>query len=677
MGAKWALMALYTICQANAYYVQLGKKLVGTGGLGQQDQGVVVRLNDNGDTLASGARGDNASRGAVWIFYFNGTIWAQQGAKIVGTGATGAAYQGSAVALSSDGGTLASGGPTDDSTIGAVWVFIRFATSWTQQGPKLVGTGNVGASSQGSSVALSSDGNILASGGYSDDNYLGAVWIFIRTSNIWSQKGEKLVGTGAIGNSNQGSRVALNSAGDTLVSSGVSDNSNIGAVWIYSFNGTGWAQQGPKLVGTNVIGVAGQGRGLALSSDGNTLAIGGPYDNSSAGAVWIFTRSGSTWSQQGDKLLGGGAFGNEGQGGSVALSSTGDLLAIGCYSSFNYRGAVWVFTRTETTWSQLAANLTGNDATYQASQAFSVSLSFSGYTIASGAPTDNGIGAVTIFQWVFPSTVSPTLNNATASPSSSNITTSNPPSIPTVINQMDDTTSIIVGSIVGIFGLIMLVMAIMFRKKLFRHCSERMANENQGVEYTKGNSAMNQNTIVSATSKRSINLSHFVFISYAKIDALAETKIVAEFLATKFPGRSVFRDTDQHFTLSTLVDNVSRTSNMLVFLTPNYIRRPYCLIEANCALRHNINIVTVMIRKPGLAMFDFDAVRKAIESDISMKEYEESEMWKVMNDNGLTVADVRADLAKIIDIKAFVFDVDAPKRVQDAQLETICEVLLS
>src|SRR5262245_56703999 len=63
-------------------------------------------------------------------------------------------------------------------------------------------------------------------------------------------------------------------------------------------------QNGPKLIGTDVVGSAFQGFSVALSADGHTAIVGGPFDNSGAGAVWVFTRSGGVWSQQGVKLIG-------------------------------------------------------------------------------------------------------------------------------------------------------------------------------------------------------------------------------------------------------------------------------------------------------------------------------------------------------------------------------------
>src|SRR5437763_1488226 len=83
-------------------------------------------------------------------------------------------------------------------------------------------------------------------------------------------------------------------------------------------------QQGPKLVGTGPMGAASQGDSVAISGDGNTAIVGGTNDNTRLGAAWVYTRSGGRWSQQGGKLVGTGAVGNNNvnvqQGTSVALS---------------------------------------------------------------------------------------------------------------------------------------------------------------------------------------------------------------------------------------------------------------------------------------------------------------------------------------------------------------------
>jgi hypothetical protein len=58
-----------------------------------------------------------------------------------------------------------------------------------------------------------------------------------------------------------------------------------------------WSQQA-KLVGTGAVGPAFQGYSVSLSDDGSTAILGGPFDNSSSGAAWSFTRSGGVRSQQ-------------------------------------------------------------------------------------------------------------------------------------------------------------------------------------------------------------------------------------------------------------------------------------------------------------------------------------------------------------------------------------------
>src|SRR5207245_625259 len=126
------------------------------------------------------------------------------------------------------------------------------------------------------------------------------------------QQGSKLVGTGVAGWAEQGFSVALSGDGATALVGGPYDDSETGAAWVFTRLGSTWSQQGSKLVGTGAVGSAGQGFSVALSGDGITALVGGPGDNTppgegGAGAAWVFTRSGSAWSQQGAKLVGTGA----------------------------------------------------------------------------------------------------------------------------------------------------------------------------------------------------------------------------------------------------------------------------------------------------------------------------------------------------------------------------------
>jgi len=130
-----------------------------------------------------GGRGDNGDAGAVWVFTRSNDVWTQQGNKLVGTGAVGTANQGVSVALSADGNTALVGGPGDGDA-GAVWVFTHSNDVWTQLGDQLVSTGAVGVAEQGWSVTLSADGNTAVAGGLSDNGGDGAAWVFIQPTTV-------------------------------------------------------------------------------------------------------------------------------------------------------------------------------------------------------------------------------------------------------------------------------------------------------------------------------------------------------------------------------------------------------------------------------------------------------------------------------------------------------------
>jgi uncharacterized protein (TIGR03437 family) len=199
-------------------------------------------------------------------------------------------------------------------------------------------------------VALSSDGNTALIGGPYDNSAIGAAWVFTRASGVWAQQ-QELVGTGAIGTgAQQGTSVALSGDGATALlggpyddptGSGMKPPQGVGAVWVFTLSGSTWSQQ-TKLVGTPYSGLYGyQGSSAALSSDGNIALSGGPGDDSN-GAVWVFTRSGSTWTQNGAQLVGSGATGDANQGTSVALSAA-NIVIIGGPDDNSFTGGAWIF----------------------------------------------------------------------------------------------------------------------------------------------------------------------------------------------------------------------------------------------------------------------------------------------------------------------------------------------
>jgi hypothetical protein len=208
-------------------------KLVGAGAFGQLvEQGFSVALSADGNTALVGGLNDNGGAGAVWVFTRSNGVWTQQGNKLVGADAVGIARQGFSVALSADGNTALVGGLGDNSFAGAIWVFTHSNSVWTQQGNKLAGAAAVGAANQGVSVALSADGNTALVGGPGDGD-AGAVWVFTHSNSVWTQQGNKLVGAGAVEVAEQGWSVTLSADGNTAVAGGLSDNGGDGAAWVF------------------------------------------------------------------------------------------------------------------------------------------------------------------------------------------------------------------------------------------------------------------------------------------------------------------------------------------------------------------------------------------------------------------------------------------------------------
>ena len=384
-GAAW----IWTR-NGDSWIQQPGGKLIALNPTGLSRQGSSVSLSADGNKAIVGGPSDGNNAGAAWIWTRIGATWSQQ--KLVGTGALGSPRQGGSVALSADGNTAIVGGKLDNFSTGAAWIWIRNGGSWIQQGNKLVGAGAVGAPNQGSSVALSADGNTAIIGATGDRNGGGAASIWTRNFGVWTEQPAKLVATDGSANSQQGISVSLSADGKTAIIGGYLDNTIDGAAWIWTLSGGVWTQLGTKLVGSGAIGkglAVSQGWSVSLSGDGNTAVVGGFLDNRSAGAAWIWIRSPGGWTQQGSKLVGTGAAANTQQGSSVALSADGNTAIVGGFLDSNGLGAAWVWTRNNGVWTQQGAKLTASDPIGNSQQGFSVALSADGNTAVIGAKANS------------------------------------------------------------------------------------------------------------------------------------------------------------------------------------------------------------------------------------------------------------------------------------------------
>ena len=416
LAACFAAGAMLLTCERcyGQYQAQGGKMTPDSVGLNAL-AGWSVALSADGNTMLVGAPNDANGAGEAFVYVCNGGVWTQQ-ARLFGADSVGRAYQGSAVALSADGNTALVGGSTDNGVTGAIWVYSRSNGVWTQQGPRMWGTVLSGGANQGTSVALSADGNMALEGGPTFNDPQGAAWVFTKKSDgTWDNYfPAMLVGSNATA-AHQGTSVALSGDGKTAVVGGPDDNGGAGAVWIFTLANGVWSQQ------TKLTGTGGFGSAVALSSDGSIAAVGAGKDNNKAGSVSFFTRTGGQWAPLA-KLSGtAGSL----MGLSVALSGDGNTAAAGgpggtpsVFVPPSSLGATWVFTRTNGTWVQgpqlIGSNVTGGGAL----QGFAVALSSDGGTVAVGGPGDNSdTGAAWVF--VRPASISPPV--ITAQPASQTI----------------------------------------------------------------------------------------------------------------------------------------------------------------------------------------------------------------------------------------------------------------
>ena len=230
-GAAWVFT------RTAGVWTQQGNKLTAGGFLGWF--GSDVALSADGNTALIGATLDSSNIGAAWVFTRSAGVWSQQGGKLTATGETGNGNFGWSVALSADGNLGLIGAPADNSGSGKVFWFARSGGTWSQLTSSGVGTGVVGNARFGSSVAMSSDGSVALIGGNEDGNTgngnkVGAAWLLTRSGNTWSQQGAKLTGGGEVGPAEFGYAAALSSDGNTALIGGHHDNTDVGAAWVFA-----------------------------------------------------------------------------------------------------------------------------------------------------------------------------------------------------------------------------------------------------------------------------------------------------------------------------------------------------------------------------------------------------------------------------------------------------------
>ena len=309
-------------------------------------------------------------------------------AKLLAPDGAGLDLFGESVAVDGDTAVIGASGADDIAgNSGAAYVFTRSAGVWTEQ-QKLTASDGAGANLFGISVAVHGDTAVIGSF-FDDDNgsNSGAAYVFTRSATTWTEQAKLTASDGAAGDL-FGVSVAVN--GDTAVIGARSDDdngTNSGSAYVFNRVGRTWTQQA-KLTGSD--STQSDRFGTSVAVDGNTAVIGAFFaDDFLSGSAYVFTRSGSTWTEQ-QKLKASDATNSDFFGDSVALD--GDTAVIGAHGdddNGDLSGSAYVFTRSGTTWTEQAKLSASDGATLDR---FGESVAVAGDTAVIGARLDDDNG---------------------------------------------------------------------------------------------------------------------------------------------------------------------------------------------------------------------------------------------------------------------------------------------
>ena len=309
---------------------------------------------------------------------------------------------GRTVAISSDGTIVAVGAPENDgingTNSGQVRVYENTLGTWTQLGNDI--DGEAGSDSFGFAISLSANGNILAVGAYRNDgNGLdsGHVRVYEYFSGNWNQIGSDIDGEAAF--DRFGYSVSLSSSGDILAVGAPFNNgvagSNTGHVRIFENISSTWTQIGSDIDGEDVNDQS--GFSLDISSNGLIVAIGAPNNkgttvNTNVGHVRVYENVSDVWTQIGNDI--DGMASDNSFGTSLSLSSDGTIFASGMPFSDGIgvnSGLTRVYEYVPETWIQIGSDISGEAAQDESGHKNAISLSSNGNIIAIGARFNDGV----------------------------------------------------------------------------------------------------------------------------------------------------------------------------------------------------------------------------------------------------------------------------------------------
>lgn len=395
--------------------------LVGNDSTTSELTGFSVDISKDGNWVVMGVPGGgnddtaniNNFFGHAYVFNWNGTNWVEVQKLTNPAGNIFAAEFGHSVSINADGTIIAIGIPTNGSfpsTFGRVATYTRSGMTFSLT-ETVVATASIIDGAFGFSTALNDDGTVLIVGA-NPFSASGKVYVFKWNGVNWVEDA-LIVGTGVTSDSNFGYSVDVTGDGNLFIVS-APDTATTVHTFVYRWNGSAWVET--ILAGSDSSTSDAFGTGVALSTDGNYIAIGAPRKGNNEGAVYIFNWNGSAWIEQ-EIIEPSNPVDDMYFGFSVSLDETGNRLVIGARHnegkifSFTTDRAIFIYDRTSSTWSEVIkiqpSPPDGNSSiSGYLELGRSVSISNDGLRVAAGSP-DPGIdegapsdqGVVYVFQY--------------------------------------------------------------------------------------------------------------------------------------------------------------------------------------------------------------------------------------------------------------------------------------
>lgn len=355
--------------------------------------GQAVAIDDTGTRVVVGCPNDDgtlsANVGSVYIFLRTGTTWAQEAHLIQSSVLELSIFAGFSVAIDATGTRVVAGAYGLTTSQGGCYIYIRSGTTWTLE-TTLKASDATNSDRLGYSVSCDSTCTWVAAGTpqrkVSTATNAGSVVLFHRTGTTWSAS-IRITTSDFAGSDFFGWSVAINGNGDRLIAGAYladpSSTTGAGAAYVFTRSGTSWTQEA-KLVASDRVANFQFGYSVSMNQDGSRVIVGANNATTdiylNAGAAYIFQRTGVTWVQS--ARLNPYDHGSGDQfGSSVSMNNLGDKVMVGAMTAdpggTTTAGETYVFTLTKGLWN-LDAKLIASDKAASDNYGGSVSISGEG-----------------------------------------------------------------------------------------------------------------------------------------------------------------------------------------------------------------------------------------------------------------------------------------------------------